>query len=183
MSGRKDEARPTSDAPVDPEQAELARALGDVEPLPQRERVPTHSAPPPRVPEPAPGTGTAPSEPAEPAQEGHVPDLDPRVLRRLRRGDPPAEAQLDLHGLHRDAARQKLRAFLVQSVAAGRRAIRIVHGRGLHSAGEPVLRTEVARVLEAAIITGEVLAFRPAPPTEGGAGAVHVLLRSGIKRR
>jgi DNA-nicking Smr family endonuclease len=183
--GKRDGAglRPEPAPEPEPDQDELARALGDVKPLPRRDRVPPRSAPPPRAPDPAPGTRAPTAEPSGPAFEGHVRDLDLRALRRLGRGDPPAEAELDLHGLHKGAAQQKLRAFLQQSLSAGRRAIRIVHGRGLHSGGEPVLRTEVARCLHAAVAAGDVLAFRPAPPTEGGEGAVHVLLRSGIKRR
>lgn len=159
------------------DEAAFVAALADVEPLSasRGSRVEVQRAPAPRVPAPVTPTASA-------SLEGHVAGLDPKVLRRLGRGEPAAEAQLDLHGLHRDEAARKVRAFVAQSVAAGRRAVRIVHGVGLHSSGEPVLPTEVARCLHAALATGEVLAFRPAPPTAGGAGAVHVLLRARIKR-
>ena len=177
MKGKRRLAPP--ETPPDDE-AELARALGDVEPLARRERVPTRDGIPPRAP------AAAAPQPAAALQvtidderiEGHVADLDPRVLRRLRRGDPAAEAELDLHGLHRDAAERAVGQFVTTNAGTGRRVLRIVHGRGLHSESGAVLRKELARWLATPPCAAHVLAFVPAPATAGGAGAVHVLLRA-----
>ena len=51
--------------------------------------------------------------------------------------------------------------------------VRIIHGKGLRSEGAPVLKMLVDRVLR---LRGDVLAFASAPPAQGGAGAVLVLL-------
>jgi len=51
----------------------------------------------------------------------------------------------------------------------------VVHGRGLHSAGNvAVLKSRVRALLRA---HPAVLAFADAPNTDGGPGAVYVLLR------
>jgi len=109
--------------------------------------------------------------------EGRAQDLDPRVLRRLRQGDPPAEAELDLHGLTEAEAGPAVARWLRDRAAEGRRCVRIVTGRGLHSQGAPRLREAVPGWLA---VSAEVRAFVIAPTRHGGAGALHVLLR--IKR-
>ena len=97
---------------------------------------------------------------------GHSPEL----LRRLRRGHWRVGDELDLHGLNRLQAARALDAFLDEAAARRLRSVRIVHGRGLGVLRE-VLRTALpART--------EVLGFVEAPPTQGGSGAVLVLLRS-----
>jgi DNA-nicking Smr family endonuclease len=52
--------------------------------------------------------------------------------------------------------------------------VRVVHGKGLGSPGkEPVLKSKVQRWL---VQKNEVLAFVQAKPSDGGAGALVVLL-------
>jgi len=98
------------------------------------------------------------------------------TLRDLRRGRWVVQAQLDLHGLTRDAARSVLIDFLVSCHTSGRRCVRIVHGKGLRSPGrEPVLKKLVHGWLAQ---RREVLAFCQARPVDGGAGAVIVLLQA-----
>lgn len=100
--------------------------------------------------------------------------IGPDVPLDLRRGRWVAQAQLDLHGLRRDAAREALVAFLADAHRAGLRCVRIIHGKGLGSPGrQPVLKIRVRRWL---VQKREVLAFVQAGPMQGGAGAVLVLL-------
>ncbi|WP_119157126.1 Smr/MutS family protein [Caldimonas tepidiphila] len=110
------------------------------------------------------------------------PGLGPEVARRLRRGDWVIQAQIDLHGLRRDEAREALGAFLRESVKQGRRCVRVVHGKGNGSPGrEPVLKAKVRTWL---VQKNEVLAFVQARASEGGAGALVVLLAPpGAPRR
>ena len=55
--------------------------------------------------------------------------------------------------------------------------MRIVHGKGLGSPGkQPVLKSKVQRWL---VQKNEVQAFVQAPPVQGGAGALLVLLKGG----
>jgi DNA-nicking Smr family endonuclease len=97
------------------------------------------------------------------------------VTRRLRRGEWSIQGQIDLHGLRSDEAREALGQFIRESVRQGWRCLRVVHGKGLGSPGrEPVLKSKVQRWL---VQKAEVLAFVQAKPSEGGAGALLVLLR------
>jgi DNA-nicking Smr family endonuclease len=96
------------------------------------------------------------------------------VVRKLRRGHWALQAQLDLHGLRRDAAREALGQFIHDSARRGLRCVRVVHGKGHGSPGrEPVLKGRVRRWL---VQKNEVLAFVQARASDGGAGALIVLL-------
>lgn len=97
------------------------------------------------------------------------------VVRKLRRGVWAIQAQLDLHGLRRDDAREALGAFLRAAVRDGLRCVRVVHGKGNGSPGrEPVLKAKVRAWL---VQKDEVIAFAQARAQDGGHGAVLVLLR------
>ncbi len=100
------------------------------------------------------------------------------TLRKLRRGQPPIQDRLDLHGSTSDAARQLLFDFVHDSVRAGQRCILIIHGKGLNSQrGEAVLKLRTRHWLTQ---LNSVLAFCDAPIQEGGSGAVLVLLRTKL---
>ena len=102
------------------------------------------------------------------------PGMGPDVLRKLRRGGWSIQGQIDLHGLRRDDARDKLAEFIREAHKTGWRCVRVVHGKGLGSPGKtPVLKGRVQGWL---IQKKEVLAFAQARPAEGGAGALMVLL-------
>ena len=81
---------------------------------------------------------------------------------------------LDLHGCTAAEARSEVESFLKGCKKAGLRKVLIIHGKGYHSEGRPVLKGEVFRLLERNPIAGE---FGPADRKEGGSGAVWVLLK------
>ena len=115
--------------------------------------------------------------------EGARHGLDPRLLSQLRRGEFSIQAHLDLHGMIQPDAKEALTGFIVDSVRKGRRTVLIVHGRGLRSPGGlPVLKHAAAQWLSHGIAGGYVLAFATARPSDGGAGAVYVLLRRERRR-
>ena len=102
-------------------------------------------------------------------------DIGPEVVRKLRRGVWAIQAQLDLHGLRRDEARERLARFLREAHHAGLRCVRVVHGKGHGSPGrEPVLKAKVRSWL---VQKSEVVAFAQARASDGGNGALMVLLR------
>jgi DNA-nicking Smr family endonuclease len=110
--------------------------------------------------------------------EGLATGLDRRLLARLRRGDYAVQGHVDLHGLVREEARLRVDQFLQESRLRGRRCVLIIHGRGLNSKDQiPVLKEAVRVWLTRGRIARQVLAFATARPTDGGAGAVYVLLR------
>lgn len=115
--------------------------------------------------------------------EGTRLGIDPRLVGRLRRGDFSMQAHIDLHGMTQSDARSALTEFILDSVRKGRRAVLVVHGRGLRSpGGRPVLKHAAAQWLSHGTIGGYVLAFTSARSYDGGAGAVWVLLRRARKR-
>jgi DNA-nicking Smr family endonuclease len=98
------------------------------------------------------------------------------TLRKLRRGHWVIQAQLDLHGLRTDEARSALADFLRQAERQGLRCVRIIHGKGLGSVNkEPVLKNKVRNWL---VQKQEVLGFCQAKASDGGSGALVVLLRA-----
>src|SRR5207248_1480363 len=110
--------------------------------------------------------------------EGHARGLDPRIVRRLKRGELSMQGHVDLHGLLKDEAKTTLEAFLARSRQEGKRGVLVVHGRGLHSKDQvPVLKEELKRWMRTDRFARHVLAFSTARPHDGGAGAVYVLLK------
>jgi DNA-nicking Smr family endonuclease len=103
------------------------------------------------------------------------PGVGPDVVARLRRGHWAIQAQIDLHGLRRDEAREALADFLRRAQQLGHRCLRVVHGKGLGSPGrEPVLKAKTQRWLAQ---SKPVIAFAQASGPQGGAGALIVLLQ------
>jgi DNA-nicking Smr family endonuclease len=98
------------------------------------------------------------------------------ILNKLRRGDWTMQAELDLHGFRVDEARRALTQFLHIANERGWRCVRIVHGKGLGSKDkQPILKGRVRSWLAQ---TKTVQCFVAARPSEGGAGALVVLLAS-----
>lgn len=124
------------------------------------------------------GTGSFDISDTDEYIEGIAHGLDRRLLSRLRRGDFALQAHVDLHGLNREEARIRVETFLHESRTNDRRCVLIIHGRGLNSKDQiPVLKDAVRMWLQRGRIAKSVLAFATARPTDGGAGAVYVLLR------
>lgn len=96
-----------------------------------------------------------------------------RERARLERMKP--EASLDLHGLTTDDALARLRLFLDDSLRKGLCKVLIIHGKGNHSEGDPVLAGAVARFLEAYPPAGK---RGPADRALGGRGALVLYLKN-----
>jgi DNA-nicking Smr family endonuclease len=177
---------------VEDEQASFAAAMADVRPI-QAD---------PRVDPPAPATQTTRTMVDEDTEafavlsdlvtgngdfdisdsteyvEGAVVGLDPRLLRRLRRGEFAYQAMIDLHGMSAAVARGAVERFITNAITAGHREVLIVHGRGHNSKVHvPVLKERLKSWLARGRIGRSVLAFTSARPADGGAGALYILLR------
>ena len=104
-------------------------------------------------------------------------DVDPRELRRLRRGQFAIDGRLDLHGLSLEEARKAVEAFIRKRSAEGDKVVSIIHGKGTHSPRQQgVLRGEIGAWLSQGRAARHVLAFATAPDEDGGEGALLVLL-------
>lgn len=103
-----------------------------------------------------------------------TPGLQKNVLKKLRQGFFGLDAEIDLHGLNSSEAKRQLLSFLQSCVNKGHRCVHIVHGKGYRSAdNHPILKNNINLWLRQ---HKQVQAFCSAPPKDGGAGAVFVLL-------
>jgi DNA-nicking Smr family endonuclease len=109
--------------------------------------------------------------------EGTSDDVHPSVIRRLHRGDYSIQAFVDLHGLLAEDAKEVFEKFLKWAVTTGKTGVLIVHGRGLSSPSEPVLKKKVVEWLTRGPWRKWVAAYCSARICDGGAGATYVLLR------
>ena len=161
------------------ELAALDRAMRDVEPIggagrPRRVRAKQVKAP--RV--------SGVSSPAKleierlgDRIEGLADGVARRELDRLRRGDIEVDERLDLHGFKEREARAAVREVLAELWRTGGCCLLVIHGRGLRSAGRPILKEALPKWLEEPPWAGRVRVLVSADPARGGSGATLVLLR------
>ena len=100
----------------------------------------------------------------------------PRRMRQLRQGKIAPEAKLDLHGLTRLEARDKVRFFLEDATFHGLKTVLIITGRGKNSSDGPVLREFMESYLSREA-RAWVVEWGRAPTRYGGEGALVVFLK------
>lgn len=184
---------PNADPPDPAQEACLfAEAMADVTPIRRDGRRPAGIPSPPLAPEPSAadreplrrlcrlvecGDGFVVSDTPE-YMDGRGPGVGPEVVRRLHRGDFSIQDHVDLHGLNVLEARSAVERFLERALRERKRAVLIVHGRGLSSPVEPVLKKNVRHWLTRGPWRKWVMAFASARACDGGAGATYVLFRN-----
>jgi len=109
--------------------------------------------------------------------EGTGYQVNRAVAKKLHRGEFSVQGHIDLHGLSVENAREVFESFLKKSIADGKRMVLVIHGRGLSSPAEPILKTNVFKWLTTGPWRKWVMAFASARLCDGGAGATYVLLR------
>jgi DNA-nicking Smr family endonuclease len=109
--------------------------------------------------------------------EGTGYHIHPEIARRLHRGDYSIQAFVDLHGLLVEDAKEVFEKFLKRAVTIGKTGVLIIHGRGLSSPCEPILKNKVIEWLTRGPWRKWVVAYSSARKCDGGAGATYVLLR------
>jgi DNA-nicking Smr family endonuclease len=106
---------------------------------------------------------------------------DPRGklwLESLRSGQFAVQAHLDLHGLGILEARGQFEKFIRNCLWQALGCVRIVHGRGQHSAdGHPLLKEHLQRWLCSRRMSRHIVAYTSARLRDGGGGALYVLLK------
>jgi DNA-nicking Smr family endonuclease len=186
---RKREPEPARDPEI--EEQVFLEAVQDVKPMPQDKHAANkvRSSPPSAVKESPEmeivgqltnlvkyGEGFVISDTPE-YIEGTGYDVHPEFAGRLHRGDFSIQAHVDLHGQGVAEAKKTFEEFLSEAVKSGKRAVLIIHGRGLSSPGEPLLKNSVREWLTRSHWRKWVIAFSSAQSYDGGAGATYVLLR------
>jgi len=104
----------------------------------------------------------------------HVPRS---IAEQLHQGRFSIQDHIDLHGMDAAGATEAVERFLQRATAQGLRSVLIIHGRGLSSPGEPVLKTRLRELLASNRWRKWILAFSSARSCDGGAGATYVLIR------
>jgi len=96
-------------------------------------------------------------------------------LKKLKSGKYAIQATLDLHGFNREESRNMISKFLRESQERRHHCIRVIHGKGRKTVNQPpVLKPAVAEWL---MRQKSVLAFCSARDSDGGTGALYILLR------
>ena len=113
---------------------------------------------------------------------GDIPELDKGTARRMKRGKMQIDARLDLHGYHQHEAFTILENFISHSSQANKRCVLVITGKGLHHMAareqrEGVLRKMVPIWLNEEPNRRQILSFCHARPSDGGVGALYVLLK------
>jgi len=167
--------------PQETEDAALFRAaVGEVQPLPEQNRIEPHRPPRKSLPR-APASPPAIPDTLSDFAAGNAPDeflrngLSRMTLRKLRRGHWPVQDSLDLHGNSSDAARKLLQEFLHEVAQRGLRCVLVIHGKGMNSPGGAAVLRRLTRHWLAQ--RPDVLAYCNATPSDGGSGAALVLLK------
>jgi len=169
----------------DPDRDGFKRAFGDVKPL--RGKAPKRVVP---VPEASPtrtagrtGSGGRPAETLLVEREGNGiisgrrPKTHASILHSLEDPFLEVDAECDLHGLKAREAEREVRRFVESCQRSGKRWVRVIVGKGLHSkGGKGTLRDHIVGALSQRGPARYVLAFRTAPQRLGGTGALTVRL-------
>ncbi|MCX8048338.1 MAG: DNA endonuclease SmrA [Methylohalobius sp.] len=100
------------------------------------------------------------------------------VFLKLKRGEYPPGAVLDLHRLTAVQARREVYHFVHQCLQDEVRCALIIHGKGRGQCA--VLKSYLARWLP---MLDPVLAFHSAQGSHGGVGAVYLLLKKGALQK
>ncbi len=108
-------------------------------------------------------------------EAGDMKHVDGSVAQKLKDGDYPIEARLDLHGRTQDEAFETMRYFIATAHSMGKRCILVITGKGVE--GNGILREQFPKWLSTSGLREYILAFTHAKPQHGGDGAFYVLLR------
>ena len=109
--------------------------------------------------------------------------IEPRTRRRVRRGQIPIDARLDLHGLRQDEARAALHHFVERCVDRGDRTVLVITGKGLKKTDPAivfergVLRHLLPHWLNEPSLSGLIAGYEISAQHHGGEGAYYVRLK------
>jgi len=188
--------RPGKPDTTDEDDALLWKRIADTtKPLPGR----SVKLPAARAKQRKPAAKTSPPAPAAPPKQperreppkppelrpGEAKGLDRRTAERLRRGQFPIEARIDLHGQTQAEAHRALIAFVAGSHKAGRRCVLVITGKGSTSGGpgRGVLRARLGDWLKEEAFRELVVRASPAHPRHGGSGAFYLFLKAPARKK
>ncbi len=122
-----------------------------------------------------------------PVVKEEVPQLDFRTDQKLRRGQMPIDAKLDLHGKTQEQAHTMLNDFIRAAHGRGHRCVLVItgKGRGGQSADDAyapdlkpgILKQKLPEWLSMSPLRQMVLKITPAQARHGGGGAFYIYLK------
>lgn len=166
-------------SPLHPER--LVAEIADAPPAPETPAPVQHKKTPPP---PKRSNGRPVSLPIPPvAAPVHEKGIEPRLNRKIRRGQLPIDATIDLHGLRQDEAHAALCRFIAARHARGDRTVLVITGKGLKKTGwgqieqKAVLRGMLPLWLGEKTLAPLVAGWQEAAREHGGEGAFYVRLK------
>jgi DNA-nicking Smr family endonuclease len=115
--------------------------------------------------------------------EGQGQGSDKLLTARLHQGHYSVKEYCELHGLDSVAALEECNLFMQNAIARNLSCVAFIHGRGLSSKGEPVIKKLVINWLKNGPFRHFVRAYASAPAWDGGAGVTYVLLSCRKRRK
>ena len=112
---------------------------------------------------------------------GQVDGVDGSLARKFKRGKVPIDSTLDMHGLSQKEAEKSLSNFINFSFNKDLRCLLIITGKGSNIKGSGVLKKMTPHWLNNSLNREKILSFTEAKQSDGGAGALYVLLRKNKK--
>ena len=109
------------------------------------------------------------------------PGVQHGVFKKLRLGQYPLEATLDLHRRTLEESRRELIQFIKEAHDMGLRSLLVNHGKAIHKDSKHALVKSYVNYWLPQF--DSVLAFHSAQKHHGGTGAVYVLLKKGEKQK
>lgn len=116
-------------------------------------------------------------------------DKDQNWSKKLKGGKIKPEGKIDLHGMTCAEAHEKLHKYLDRAQRFGKRVILVITGKGGPKReydayrfrdfenGHGVLKREVPMWLSGGTMRHMVVSFQDAQPSDGGGGALYVILK------
>ncbi len=120
--------------------------------------------------------GSPPPSPRRAADHSLTPISDRRRARRVLKPYGQIAATLDLHGLTRYEAMDRVAQFITKAYRSGQRHVVIITGKG-RGAAMGVLRAQLPDWLNEATLRPMIAATAYAALEKGGNGVMHVLLK------
>lgn len=158
---------------------EWQQAMRDVKAYQPRQMVVTPSDRPTKPPHRAQEALSFPKAPKAchlpPLVAGKFVGVDAATVKRIKRGQMPMEASVDLHGLTQESAFSALQRAVMQALIQRKRLMLVITGKG--SGGEGILKTSLPKWLNDEALRPYLLAFDWARREDGGSGAAYVLLK------
>jgi DNA-nicking Smr family endonuclease len=135
-----------------------------------------------------PGTGAGrplPTLAPKPAPWASEKPIEPKLKRKLRRGQMALDATIDLHGMRQAEARIALHRFIKARAARGDRTVLVITGKGLKKMGDDaaiivergVLRSMLPAWLGEPDISPLIAGWDVSAQDHGGEGAFYVRLK------